>query len=137
MAVVEEATSPTEAKAEERSLEEWWSADGGRAGHLVAVRRCSGGGSAVCVEREEGTGKSEGQAWIGANRVAEIQRRLEKKLTMKEAGDDDCDGGRCWRRRPEFEEEAVELAVLAFVLWRRGRRAAKDYADFGRRRANK
>ncbi|CAI9266306.1 unnamed protein product [Lactuca saligna] len=66
MAVVEEATSPTEAKAEERSLEEWWSADGGRAGHLVAVRRCSGGGSAVCVEREEGTGKSEGQAWIGA-----------------------------------------------------------------------
>ncbi|CAI9266298.1 unnamed protein product [Lactuca saligna] len=66
MAVVAEATSPTEAKAEERSLEEWWPADGGRAGHLVAVRRCSGGGSVVCVEREEGTGKSEGQAWIGA-----------------------------------------------------------------------
>ncbi|CAI9266305.1 unnamed protein product [Lactuca saligna] len=117
MAVVEEATSPTEAKAEERSLEEWWSADGGRAGHLVAVRRCSGEAA--------------------PNRVAEIERRLEKKLTMKEAGDDDCDGGRSWRRRPEFEEEAVELAVLAFVLWRRGRRAAKDYADFGRRRANK
>ncbi|CAI9289313.1 unnamed protein product [Lactuca saligna] len=66
MAVVAEATSPTKAKAEERSLEEWWPADGGRANHLVAVRRCSGGGSAVCVEREEGTGKSEGQAWIGA-----------------------------------------------------------------------